>query len=316
MQNLHWLGLRLVLLVIFRCLLPLAARLPRRWGVKVSAVVGWACYHLDLDWRTLGLREHFLIARTRSAINEIEPALSDSAVNAIVLERFKTASREELEGHWLGLQRWGSCRCDFEGLQSIQDQLTGGQGLVLLTMHFDAALVGVAQLGLAGCVLNLMTSNVVEDHRVPVCVQRYFSQKYAGIQIALNGGKVMHVENKLRHFYEALKRGEGVVILGEAPTGRIADAKIINFLGKRRAIAPGAFRMAEKTGSAMAAFVCLRSDCGDYKVIFTPVFAAHALKGHSENTDRLFSFLSERIKQYPGRWWAADQLPNFFNVDN
>lgn len=315
-SRLHWFFRRAFLEAMFRFALPLAARLPPHAGRVLAGVLGKLCARLDLDWRTLALREHYVAARTRQALREIDPGLDEARLNALVRQRFVNATLEELEGHWLALRQAGKFRCDIEGLDEIRGVMADGNGLVLLTLHFDATLMGVAQLGLAGVKLNLMTSDVVEDVRVLPVVQRYFSAKYAGIEACLNGGLVMHVEKRLKSFYRALRAGDGVVILGEAPTGRLEDALVVDFLGKRRAIAPGVLRLAEKTGAPMAAFVCLRNPDGNYRVVFSPPYRPENGCHAGNVARRLFAFLGARVRSHPERWWAADQLPNFINVDD
>ncbi len=315
-MTLHWFFLRLVLDAMFRVVLPLAARLPLRQGMWIATLLGYLCYRLDLDWRTVALRSHFVGHKTRLAMAEIAPHLSDEALEMLVVERFLNASREELEGHWFALDRARECGCTFEGLDAVKQHLSNGTGLVLLTMHFDASLMGIVQLGLAECKLSPVASNVVEDARVAPSVRGYFQRKYSGIDSHVQGGKTLFVETKLKYFYDALRRGEGVVVLGEAPTGQVTDAQKIRFLGKLRAVAPGAFRMAQKTACPMAAFVCLRLGVGRYKVVFSPVYDCSPDFGHAANADRLFAFFSEHIRGNPGAWWAADQLPNFVNFDD
>lgn len=312
--SLYWFLLRLLLNGMFKYCLPLAARLPMPQGFAIADCLGWLCRKLDLDWRTLALREHYVSYRTGLALREIRPTIGARAFDHALLQRFVSSSREELEGHWFALQRSAECRCEFEGLAAIQAQQSQGRGIVLLTLHFDATLMGVTQMGLAGLKINLMTSSVVDDPRVAPIVQTYFRKKYQGIERYLNGGRVMHVESHLKAFYSALRRGEGVVILGEAPSGRPEEAIAVDFLGQRRAFAPGAVRLAEKTRTPMAAFVCLRQLNGGYRLVFSPVFQPE-LDDHSANVPKLFGFLEAQVEQYPERWWAADQLPNFIVLD-
>jgi lauroyl/myristoyl acyltransferase len=299
---------------MFRIGLPLAARLPPSLGRYFAKMMGHLCARLDLDWRTLGLREHFVANRTRLAFQDISPGLDDGQTARLVRMRFENSVHEELEGHWLGMQWAGRFQCDFMGLDAIRDQMTRGQGIVLLTLHFDATLMGVAHMGLAGLKLNLMTSDVVEDARVLPVVQRYFHRKYAGIESSLNGGRALHVESHLKSFYRALRAGEGVVILGDAHALELDKGIVVDFLGRRRAIAVGAMRMAEKTGAPMAAFVCLRDANGGYRVVFSPVLWSQN-GSHQENIKVLYSFLGAHISSQPERWWAADLLPGFIVVD-
>ena len=314
-HRIHWRFLSAVNDALFCLFWPAIARLPVHLGMKLASAIGLLCYWLDLDWRTVALRDHYVKQRTRLALTEICGSLEAPAIEHRVRGRFINAAREELEGHWFHLDRARECRCDFEGIDAIKQHMAQGGGIVLLTLHFDATLMGVVQMGLAGIRLNLMTSNVVEDQRVPLSVQRYFRQKYAGIEAHLNGGRSLHVESHLKAFYTGLRRGEAAVILGEAPTARLEEALDVHFLGRRRAIAPGAVRLAERMNCPMAAFVCLRFSAGHYRVVFSPVLLPSPAKGHSENTNCLFSFLDAHIRNSPERWWAADQLPNFINLD-
>jgi len=314
-DRLHWLFLRVVLEGIFQVVWPLAARLPVAAGRKVAVLVGNVCARLDLDWRTVGLRRHYVAAATREAYRIMNPTLNACQLDALVRARFQQAACEELEGHWLALGLVKSFQCDFEGADDIRAALAQGKGLVLLTMHFDAVPTGIALLGLAGIKLNLMTSNVVEDERVPRVVRRYFAAKYAGIEACLNGGRALHVETHLRSFYRDSQSGVATVILGEAPTGNLADALVADFLGRRRAIAPGAVRLAESNGAPISAFLCFHTQANRYRVIFAPVYWPDATGSQRDNAARLFAFFDAHVRAAPERWWAADQLPNFVNLD-
>lgn len=312
--RLHWFLLDLVLAGIFRLALPLGAYLPPAMGRRLAEVLGRLCARLDLDWRSLALQKHYVSARTAEALAEIAPLSDDRTLSQYLEQRFVNASLEELEGHWLANGRAGDFRCECEGSNEVIAALEQERGMVLLTFHFDAALMGVAQMGLEGITLNLMTSDVVEDPRVIPAVQKYFARKYSGIANCLNGGGVLHVENHLKDFYRALRAGQGVVVLGDAPTALKDGVLIVDFLGKLRAFAPGAVRMAENTNAPISAFVCLREDDGSYRTIFSPVYWPEN-KSHGDNIPPLFSFLESWIRRHPERWWAADQLPNFVCLD-
>lgn len=312
--KIHWLVQRFRLEAMFRFWLPLAARLPLAAGECLARALGRFCLRHDLDWRTVALRQQYVLERSTQAFQIIVPGIAPDALRQLQNERFETASREEWEGHLFASGRAGEIRCEFHGLEAVRAQLASGQGLVMLTAHFDATLMGVVQLGLAGLKLNLMTSDVVEDPRVAPIVQRYFKNKYAGIERYLNGGRVMHVESQLRAFYSAARRGEGVVILGDAPTLALDEALAVDFFGHRRAFSPGAIRIAEKTAVPAVAFVCRQVTNGAYRIEFGPV--VKPIDGsHAANLPTLFGFIEARIGETPGRWWAADQLPVFVKLD-
>lgn len=299
---------------VYGVVLPLLGRLPLPAGRALVRQLGRLYARLGLDWRTVWHQENDVAGRTRQALSMIRPELSPKRVDVLVRQRFRYAALEDLEGHWLALRRGKSQRFRIDGLDAIQEALSHKKGIVLLTMHFDASILGIALLGQAGLKLNPMAFDVFADSRIPFLVRRYFRRKYAGLDSHLNGGKVSYVPRDLAYCYRALRAGEGVVILGDAPTGDTKMAVPINFLGRRLAFAPGFLRLAEKTGAPLAAFVCLRDSRGGYRVVFSPVFWPNGGK-HQKNAPRLYTFLEAFVRRHPGRWWAADILTYFLTMD-
>jgi lauroyl/myristoyl acyltransferase len=312
----HWFFLRIMLEIQYRYVFPVLALLPASVGMFCVKYFGLFCAFFDFDWRTVGLERHFVADNSRKAFAEINPKLDPIELDRLVRERFVYAAYEELEGHWLGLGRGAEFHCSYEGLEAVMDELTQRKsGIVFLTFHFDAAIMGIAQIGRIGLTLNPMSTRIVEHPKLPASVRNFFRKKYAGLNSFLNGGRVMHTENHLKDFYIQLRRGENVIILGDAFTEKLEAAIIVNFLGKQRAIAPGAFRLAEKTHASLVAFVCLRTAVGSYRIIFSPVYSPRD-GSHETNTTKLFTFLEDHIRRYPERWWAADLLPDFITIKN
>lgn len=300
--------------VVYGMVLPLLARLPLSAGRALASHLGRLYARLGLDWRTVWHRENDVAGRTRQALGMIKPGLAPRRVDALLRQRFRYAALEDLEGHWLALRRVTSQPCRIDGLDAVQEALSRGKGIVLLTMHFDASILGIALLGQAGLKLNPMAFDVFGDKRIPVLVRRYFRRKYAGLDSYLNGGRVSYVPRELAHCFRAVRAGEGVVILGDAPTGDPNMAVPVDFLGRRLAFAPGFLRLAEKTGAPVAAFVCLRDSQGGYRISFSPVFWPDGGK-HRNNAPRLYTFLEAYVRRYPGHWWAADILTYFLTMD-
>lgn len=305
-----------LLRLAFRHFLPFAARLPTASAAYSAHKIGIFFKHLDLDWRTAALREHYVSNRTCAAFREIHPEWSQGRLHQALTQRFATSSREELEGHWFETDIPRTFRCHFSGLEAVYEWCRNGKGAVFLTMHYDAPLMGVVQLGLAGVKANLMTSDVVEDPRVDPVIRKYFVRKYTGIGRFLNGGHALHVERSLRSFYTGLRNGTSTIILCDAPTHLLDDALEVKFLGKRRAVAPGCIRIAEKSGVPVVGFICNYLAPGQYQLKLTPLYFPDATGSHVENAQRIFDFFSSEIIELPDVWWAADQLPNFINLDN
>lgn len=310
----HWWLQRGLIRLQFGFLFPLAAWLGGRPARILVGLFGRVCFLLDCDWRTASLRQHFVRGRTHLAMVELHPDADSAHIDRLVRQRFICSAHEELDGHYFFSGASKESVCTFVGLPAIQAVLAR-RGIVFLTLHLDATLTGLVEMGKTGMKLNLMTSNIVEDERVLPVVRRYFRKKYDGIERWLNGGRTLHNETHLREFYRALTRGEGVVVLCEGPASRQEDGLIIDFLGKTRAVSSGAFRLASRTGAAVAGFVCVRTGDRQYEVHYSPVFEPSATSDTKENIVQVYRFLESAIRQYPGQWWAADLLPDYLNVE-
>lgn len=313
----HWRLRAGFLQLSFAWVLPLAARLGlwcnKRWARALARLTGELAWRLDVDWRTVALRQHFVAERTRAAVREIWPGATATQIEQQVRRRFLCAAQEELDGHYFALDAPMQRECVFDGLAELQAAARQG-GMVILTLHFDTTLMGVVQLGRQGLCLNLMTSAIVEDARVPAVVQRFFRRKYEGIARHLNGGHYWHSETHMRDFYRALQRGEGAVVLCEAPASQRREAFMTDFLGRQRAFMRGALRMAEKTGAAVVGMICTRVEGERYRITLSPVYTPGTATTIEEGMQAVYGFLSRAVQADPGRWWAADLLPSFVDL--
>jgi lauroyl/myristoyl acyltransferase len=299
--------------LIYGLVLPFFARLPLTTGRKLATQLGRIYSRLGLDWRTVWQQENDVSGRTRLAQRLMRPELSTWRVDVLVKQRFRHAALEDLEGHWLALRRNAPLQSRIDGLDAINEALRHRKGIVLLTMHFDASILGIAMLGQAGLKLNPMAFDVHEDTNIPFSVRRYFRRKYSGLNTYLNGGRVCFIQRDLAHCYRAVRAGEGVVILGDAPTSNTKIAIPIDFFGRRLGFAPGFLRLAENTGAPVVAFVCLRDSRGGYHIKLSPVFWPVNGK-HQDNVSHLYAFLEVYARRFPGRWWAADILTHFLSM--
>jgi lauroyl/myristoyl acyltransferase len=307
-----WFALRSFLSLIFAFVFPLAARIGGNTARRITGWLGRLFYHLDIDWRTVSLRQHFVRERTLAAMREIVPEADRLELAALVQERFVCAAQEELDAHYLSLDQNLVRECIFEGLDAVRE-VASKNAVVYLTMHFDSAPMAIAQMGKAGLKVNFMTSNVVEDIRVPSIIRRFFKRKYDGIKRHLSGGTYWHSESNMRDFYRVLRRQEGVVVLCEAPAPSLQDGFLADFLGKTRVHKRGVLRLAQKTGAAFVGMICLRTGPARYKIVFSPVFEPSLVPPECAIRE-IFAFLSAAVRSSPGRWWAADLLPVFVNL--
>lgn len=292
--------------------LPFLARLPLRLGYRLAAWRGKMNWAFDREWRSIAVGHPYIRGATGRAINQILPDLPASGIEMMTRRRFEGFSREEFEAQLLMKKRVGKLHFMVRGIEGVQQQLARGRGMVLLTPHFDSFILGMVFLGMSGLTVNVMTSDVVENPRVDRCVRRFFFRKYRCMETYLQGGKALHVEQDLRFFYRALLAGESVVILADLPTPTPGDHPMwLRFLGRERSFLSGAFRLARRTGSAVAGFVCRWEGAGNYTVTLGECIPPDGVT--HESYQRTYNFLESAIRSNPERWFAADLLQVFEN---
>jgi lauroyl/myristoyl acyltransferase len=293
----------------FTLFLPLLARLPLRLGYPLAAWRGALNWMLDREWRSISLEQRYIRAATDQAMKQIMPDLTATEIANLTRRRFEGNSREEFEAYLLIKDRIGELSFSIQGLESVLEQSTRGRGVVLLTMHFDSFILGTVCIGMNGLVVNVMTSDVVENPLVDGCVRRFFYRKYRGMERYLHGGRAVHVEQNLQFFYQALLNGECVVVLADLPA-RDNDQRIwMRFLERERSFLSGAFRLARRTESALAGFICQWEGGYKYKVTLSECIPSEEV--NEASYQQIYAFLETAIQKKPERWWAADLLRTF-----
>ncbi len=304
--------IRMIHAADYGVILPLLARLPLAAGYTMSTWRGWLNGLAGRDWRSMALGSRHVARQSAAGFRMLSPQPTETIVRSWVRERFETESREEFEGRLIAAGRVGELRRSVGPEGFLRACLRRERGLLLLTPHFDSFMLGIAFLGLAGARINVMTSAITNDPRVSPAVREHFSRKYRGMEKLMNGGRMVDQEDGLRPFYRILERRECLVILADAPAVPGGASMAPCFLGERRALAGGALRMAQKTGSDLGAFVCRFVAPGRYVVEGGPIGGAN----DSQTLEAAFAFLSNAIMASPGRWWAADLLPAMVPVNN
>ena len=284
--------------------LPWIARLPLFSGYFLARARGRFNAFLDRDWASLSLGRHYIRAQTSQAYSSF---LDAGEAASCLKERFETLAREEYEVWLVKNGRLDDLLVETSDALERLSERRPGRGLVLVTAHFDSFFLGVIALGRLGLKINVMTSNIVEDTRVHPSVRNHFSMKYRVWESFLNGGKVVHAETSLRYFYEALGKGEIVVIVTDGPATN--DSGVwMPWFGKERRIAGGALRMAVRTGSDIGALICRFEGNGRHRLILA--HPEDPSLSHEESYRSMFSFLESHILEHPGRWWGAHLLPS------
>ena len=294
----------------FTLFLPLLARLPLRLGYRLAAWRGALNWVFDREWRSISIGQRYIRNATGQAMEQIVPDLPATETRRLTRRRFETNSREEFEAYLIMNDRMRELSFSIHGLEPVRKQAVRGRGVVLLTMHFDSFIFGIVSLGMTGLVVNAMSSDVVENPLVSGCVRRFFSEKYRSMERYLNGGKIVHVEKNLRFFYQALLKGECVVVLADLPASGEKDHPMwMQFLGRERSFLSGAFRLARRTESSLAGFVCQWEGGNKYTVTLSECVLPGEVSEASYH--RVYDFLDAAIRRKPERWWASDLLRTF-----
>ena len=287
--------------------LPLIARLPpgtAKWFVRLRGIVNFV---FDLEWRTLALRHGYVrgaTVRTMRAISELTQ--SQSSPWLLTLRRFVRASWEEYDAQRL-------CRIDYKnvawhdhGLDKILDTVQSGKGVVLLTGHFDSLYVGLMILARQGVRVNLMSSNIVDDPRVPAMISGHFGRKISAMARQFYPGKVIHFEDGMKHFVDVLKRGEVLVIACDGPPPTAGRGSVVRFLGGDYTMAIGPEFFARKTGALISMYSCVREADEQFRIDFSEPIAVD-----DDGLQLAFNVLDAKIRAEPWRWWAADMYQNY-----
>jgi len=297
-------------------LLPLISRWPLAIGQRIAQLRGWVHGLTDYDWRSCALKKRYVRKTTFQAMQALKPDASKSQQALYTVRRFVHNSREEWESClFRDEQRIQSIlkNSQIEGLEGLLQAQQQGRGVVLLTCHFDSFCMGIVLLGRSGLRVNAITTSILEDSRVSVPVQTFFQNKIEGMEKHMRGGKLKYSETSLSYFYKALRKGEVLVIQADLQAPPDADAITVPFLGGMRRMSAGASRMAVKTDSLVAAYMCQHQGVGQYKV--TCRQPEEINKANPEQTFiPFYQFLEGYIQQHPDRWLAADHFPTYQNI--
>ncbi|MCU7835189.1 MAG: lysophospholipid acyltransferase family protein [gamma proteobacterium symbiont of Taylorina sp.] len=286
----------------YRYLLPASTYLPLPIGIAFAYLRGIINFIFDLEWRSLSTGQKFVRKQTWHAITYLRQDSNILSKLFITMSRFVVNSREEWEACYFSSHSMQKIldNSTFKGLEAVLNAQQSGRGIVLLTPHFDSYCTGMVLMGMKSLHLNAMKTDAIFDPRVNPAIQKYFSNKFVSMEQFFNGGRIVADTDDKRFFYKALQNNECVVIGADLPAvGK--SALNIPFLGGIRKMAPGPMRLAKKTNSLIAGFVCLYKEPGKYQLEFSPLYDAE-----DEELNKIYQFFESNIRAMPQRWWVSD----------
>lgn len=300
-------------------ILPLMARLPLTWAYRVADWRGAFNARRARDWAELSVGFAYIGERSAQAFREILPKASPVEIAGLVVQRYQTVAREELEGLLAIRGRLDEIQMELGPIRETLSQRTAGRGLVVVMSHFDNLFLGLTGIARCGLPTYLMTSDIVQDSRVHPKVRQFFADKYRCYVKRMAGGEFLPTSTSARDkFYAVLRHGGVVVVISETPASPDKDKGTwVSWMGKRRKMADSALRMALDTGSQMVGMRNRQVSPGHIAWQWSDLITPEHFQQYGNSTARemiyapIFAFLEAGIKADPGRWWAAHLLGDF-----
>lgn len=305
-------------------ILPLMACLPLTWASRLADWRGAFNARHARDWAELSVGFAYVGERSAAAFREIFPNASEVQIHNLVVQRYQTVAREELEG-WLAIRgRLDEIEMDLAPIQEALAQRAPNRGLVVVMSHFDNLFLGLVGIARSGVPVYLMTSDVVQDAHVHPTLRQFFKAKYQRYQEHLRGGALLPTSSQAREtFYRVLQNGGIVVVVSETPAPRNeSKGTWVSWLGKRRKMADSAVRMAMDTGSQIVGMRNKHLKPGQIAWQWSCLMDPKDFQQFDAQVARemiyapIFAFLEAGIKAEPGRWWAAHLLGDFMIQDS
>jgi hypothetical protein len=290
--------------------LPVLARLPRWLAWPLVVLRGGVNFVFDWDWRTLALGHGYVRGATLDAMRALA-ALAGSGQSPVwlTLKRYVCASREEVDCWRLHRLDYARVPHSIEGLEGLLQARARGQGVVLLTAHFDSLYVGLALLARAGARIHLMATRLTSDPQVPPTITQHFDHKIGTLDKLLAPARVARFEDGLRFFVRALQGGDAVMMACDGVGTSTDRPQPVRFLGAQRLMASGPEFLAAKAGALVALFSCYQDSRGVWRISVSDPVALE-----DGGMQRAYALLEEQLLAAPWRWWAADQMRNYVSA--
>lgn len=297
----------------FGYFLPLMARLPLGLGKFLSVFRGYVCFIFDYNWKSEAIGFKYIRKGVFKMMKHLNPQKSDLYNWYLTLRRFTYESREEWQALLFAkpiIKKIFSAST-FENIDVLNKTDTDKEGLVLVTAHLDSYAMGMVLLGINGTKVNIATNDFFGDERIHEDVSKHYYSKYANMEHLMNG-KLLDPSLHKEHLYSSLSKGECVMFVSDVPGSK--STIHIPFVSKKFQMPLGAFHLANKTGSKLAAYVCIYEGLGKYKTVFLP--PVEIFPDNPEKTMRpIYEFLESWILKYPDRWMASEIFRDFKDMN-
>src|SRR5450759_1429251 len=225
--------------VVFRGL----SWMPERIAYRLASRIG------DMDMRRQTAWAESLASGLRVAF----PSRADSFIVGSVQENFRMMAREVLDVFYLSRRRVQDLGKVFlsSGFGALEQATQGGQGTIIAMAHYGRPIMLSTALGLSGYKVGMLSQAVDERNPTLNPAEQTYLQYKLRHTVAQAGGRWITTMDNLRLLYQALNRGETIIIMLdvlEPDPGKRFEAP---FLGGIMGTPMGIVRLATRTGARL-----------------------------------------------------------------
>ncbi len=273
---------------LYRLFAFLGRTLPEGWALAVGGWGGW------LAGEVVGIRRGVVEEQLRQAFPD---------AGAPWRRRVRQACYRHFGREAVALLRLGRLGADqirerttVEGLEALQEAVTAGRGVILVTGHLGNWEIGGAALAARGIPLEV----VAQRQRNPLFQDELErTRRRLGLRVILRG-------DAPREVLRALRKGKVVAILGDQDARRAGI--FVDFFGRPASTARGPALFCLRTGAPLFLGVAFREeDLGQrYRVVLerVPFSASGDLEADLRRLTELHTRLLEaRVRQVPEQYF-------------
>jgi len=263
-------------------MLRLMTMLPIRWTQAIGAGLGLLVYRLVPSRRRVA----------RINIRQAYPDYSEEQIRALNIASFKSLGISVFETAlaWWSDREYMRSICEVEGKQHLDDALSDGKGVVLLTGHFTTLEIGAMLVG-----LYTPLNGVYKKAHNPMfnAFMAHYRSTY---------GEEL-IENKnVRALIRGLRKGRATWF---APDQDFAEQDIVftPFLGGIASTLTATTRMAEMTGAKVVPFYPVRLDRGQgYRLVILPVLKDFPSNDIEKDSARINKAIEDMVYANPEQY--------------
>lgn len=285
---------------------------PRHWPSWAGMGLGWLLgqlpYRLQMmlgrrfgDLARLVLAERRRVAAINLAL--CFPERTPQERKRLLRDHFRSVGMGALE---TAICWWGSADkirrlAGIEGLHHLEDAVSRGGGIILLSAHFTSLELGVRMGQLYLRELGVETTAMYKPPHDPVVDHVMRTRRETHI------GDRSIADSNLKGLLRALKRGDAVWYAGDQRARRRLG-KVVNFFGQPAITHVAISRLAQMTGATVVPFFTLRRDDGrGYRLIVQAPLTDFPGSDELADARRINALIEDAVRQAPEQYFWLHQ---------